>query len=302
MRRLRLLRRSQRAPGRPDHQEPTIGRAFYIVVAEPGLEEKPGIYGDQTTTDVWESEDEIRKAAHRFMRNGGLVNKLHEDMRAVRAAGRERGRPLRLHRRHSSGPHTVRKGSWYVAIAPTDEGRAAIENGELGGVSIQGTGQRVAKDAALVPNKPGVTNWVERTGGLPKYIADIAGDLITEKGKTTSNAIQLAVGIVQRWCRGEGDVTAATRAKSCAALAEWEAKRAAAHGMAKADDRRGRGHLVVGQLWDHGTDGARRASPSCSASASRSASSPSRSATWWRAASASASRSTTARRRRARSI
>ena len=211
--------------------------AFYIVVAEPGSEEKPGMYGDQSTVDVWADEDEIRKAAWRFMANGGLVNKLHEDMQPF-------GQLVENAVAHSDftvqtpeGPHTVRKGSWYVAVAPTDEGRRLVESGELGGVSIQGTGTRFQKDAALVPNKPGVTNWVERTGGLPKYIADIAGDLISERGKSTSQAIQLAVGIVQRWCRGEGDVKPETRAKSCAALAEWEAKRAAASGsMAKVDD------------------------------------------------------------------
>lgn len=91
-------------------------------------------------------------------------------------------------------------------------------------------GTDIIKDALLVPNIPGKTNWVQESGGLPHYIADIAGDLITERGMTTSHAIEVAVGVVRNWCHGHGgNVTAKTRAKACAAAAEWEAKKAAAH-------------------------------------------------------------------------
>lgn len=37
---------------------------------------------------------------------------------------------------------TIRKGSWYVAIEPTEEGKAAIEKGEFTGVSIEGFATR----------------------------------------------------------------------------------------------------------------------------------------------------------------
>ena len=53
----------------------------YCVVAEPGWHEHPGIGAEEPDTfDRWADEDEIRKAAHRFMSNGGLVNKLHESL------------------------------------------------------------------------------------------------------------------------------------------------------------------------------------------------------------------------------
>ncbi len=77
-------------------------------------------------------------------------------------------------------------------------------------------------DAKLVPNNPATTNWVERKGGLPKFIADIAGDLISEKGFSVSRAIATAVNRCKVWCRGGGNVTAATKAKACAAIAQWE--------------------------------------------------------------------------------
>lgn len=71
-------------------------------------------------------------------------------------------------------------------------------------------------------------NWVEKVGGLPLYIRAISAAL-ERSGHPRSEAIQLAVGTVQRWARGQGNVTVATRARAAAALAEWEAKKAAAH-------------------------------------------------------------------------
>lgn len=68
-----------------------------------------------------------------------------------------------------------------------------------------------------------------RTPGLrlPGYIREIAHALI-RSGHPKSNAIQLAIGTAQRWARGEGKVKAGTRAKAAAAIAEWEAAKAAA--------------------------------------------------------------------------
>lgn len=77
-----------------------------------------------------------------------------------------------------------------------------------------------------VPNKPGVSNWVEDNGGLPPYIRKIAEDLIPKHG--TSGAIRLAVGIVKRWARGGGNVSGETRAKAARAVAQWEEMKAKA--------------------------------------------------------------------------
>lgn len=76
-------------------------------------------------------------------------------------------------------------------------------------------------------------NWVEKTGGLPKYIRRIADHLI-KRGMTEGHAIASAVNTVKRWARGgsaakgqRGNVNPDTVAKAVAALAEWEAKKAA---------------------------------------------------------------------------
>lgn len=74
---------------------------------------------------------------------------------------------------------------------------------------------------------PEALNWVDDVGGLPRYIRRIADHLMRE-GRTESHAIAIAVNAVKRWCRGGGDVKADTRAKACAAVASWEAKRARA--------------------------------------------------------------------------
>jgi SPP1 gp7 family putative phage head morphogenesis protein len=72
-------------------------------------------------------------------------------------------------------------------------------------------------------------NWVNRVGGLPLYIRAIAQALL-RSGHSESDAVSLAVGTVKRWAAGEGKVTDATRARAAKAVAEWEAKKAQAHG------------------------------------------------------------------------
>lgn len=80
----------------------------------------------------------------------------------------------------------------------------------------------------------GKQNWVDKVGGLPKFIRAIAHALIRE-GKDDSTAIRMAIGTVKRWAAGGGDVTAKTKAKAAKALAEWEAKKAKARGTKTAE-------------------------------------------------------------------
>ena len=84
-------------------------------------------------------------------------------------------------------------------------------------------------DTVGLAHKPGESldrspkaNWVERAGGLPRYINDIAHDLHTERGMTISRAIATAVSKVKKWAAGGDNVKPDTRAKAAAALAEWE--------------------------------------------------------------------------------
>ena len=94
-------------------------------------------------------------------------------------------------------------------------------------------------------------NWVDNAGGLPSYIERIAKHLHYEKGKSIGTAIAIAVNTVKRWCaggtvsktsgpEGGGGVKPDTKAKACAAVAEWEAKKKATH----------EGEIVEGFVFD----------------------------------------------------
>jgi hypothetical protein len=77
-------------------------------------------------------------------------------------------------------------------------------------------------------------NWVEKAGGLPKYIKRIATHL-QEKGQDESRAIATAVNAVKKMCStgdlnfpGSQQVNPDSQAEACAAVAEWEEKKARA--------------------------------------------------------------------------
>lgn len=85
----------------------------------------------------------------------------------------------------------------------------------------------------VLNEKPG-KNWVEEQGGLPPYIERIALHLVG-KGKSHSAAIATAINAAKRMCAtgdlnwpGLQHVNAGSRAEACAAVARWEAMKAAA--------------------------------------------------------------------------
>lgn len=81
--------------------------------------------------------------------------------------------------------------------------------------------------------KPG-SNWVEKSGHLPDFICRVAR-AIKRGGKTTSEAIAIAVSRMKVWASGKG-VDKDTQAKAAAALAEWEKLRAKSHAKTAAKD------------------------------------------------------------------
>ena len=100
---------------------------------------------------------------------------------------------------------------------------------------LEEVSSRVYPDLERAPGK--ADNWVEKAGGLPDYIERIAKHLHYEKGKAIGHSIAIAVNQVKRWCSGgtvsstkgptkSQNVSAATKAKACKAVAEWNAKRA----------------------------------------------------------------------------
>jgi 2'-5' RNA ligase len=78
-----------------------------------------------------------------------------------------------------------------------------------------------------------LANWVEKAGGLPKYIKRISEHL-ESKGMDQSQAIATAVNAAKKMCAtgdtslpGDQDVNPGSRAEACAAVEEWNAKKAA---------------------------------------------------------------------------
>ncbi len=75
-------------------------------------------------------------------------------------------------------------------------------------------------------DKPGLNNWIDKAGGLPRYIKSIAEHI---KGENPSwddgRCIASAVNRVKKWAKGGDNVKPDTRAKAQAALADWERKK-----------------------------------------------------------------------------
>lgn len=78
------------------------------------------------------------------------------------------------------------------------------------------------------------TNWVDQQGGLPSYISRIEKHL-ERKGMSKSHAIATAVNVAKKMCAtgdtnwpGFQQVNAGSKADACAAVARWNAMKAAA--------------------------------------------------------------------------
>ena len=68
---------------------------------------------------------------------------------------------------------------------------------------------------------------------LPAYVQHVAHHLVA-LGHPESQAIHMAIGIVQDWAAGGKHVHPDVQAAAVKALAEWEAAKAAAHGKGRA--------------------------------------------------------------------
>lgn len=117
-------------------KEDDAWETFYCVVAEPGHVEDPGQTG--SAPDVWADEGEIRKAAHAFAKSPMLVNAFHESLEPYGAVVEN----FIAQADFEVGGETIKKDSWVVGVAPTAEGRAQIDSGELTGISIEAMGTR----------------------------------------------------------------------------------------------------------------------------------------------------------------
>lgn len=89
---------------------------------------------------------------------------------------------------------------------------------------------------------------------LPAYVQHVAHELV-KQGKSESQAIQMAIGIVKNWARGGGNVHPDVQAAAARAVAEWEAAKGRAH--AHANDNGGIELSSTAQRVASSSDGAR---------------------------------------------
>lgn len=140
----------------------------YSVVAEPGWKENAGSGSPgETVEDQWASADEIRRASHKFMKNGALVNRMHETLEPYGTLVENFVAQADI----TVGEEVIKAGSWVIGIEPTDEGRARIESGEFTGVSIQGTGLRTLQKTPGPPGTDISRNQGKQFGPLKNLIA-----------------------------------------------------------------------------------------------------------------------------------
>ena len=78
----------------------------------------------------------------------------------------------------------------------------------------------------------GHTNWIDKEGGLPRYIEEIACHVHFDRGEEIGASIAVAVSDCDKMCAtGEsnfGHIHAASQSRACAAIADWNRMKASA--------------------------------------------------------------------------
>lgn len=126
-----------------DTDESGNWRTAYCVVAVPGEVDQQ--------EDVWPQE-EVRKSAHEFLKNGALINYMHKDLSKIGDTVESYIAPVDM----QIGDEKIIAGSWIIGIEPFDQVKQEIEKGYITGVSVQGTSRRVAmeKNTATLTASP----------------------------------------------------------------------------------------------------------------------------------------------------
>lgn len=136
--------------------------------------------------------------------------------------GRDEGSARRI----AATAARARFGHGFANLIAEGQVLADVEYADLGMELVEAAGSLAKASSPSPLSHSKTSNWVARAGGLPAYIQHIAKALMRERGKSESQAVQMAIGIVKRWARGGGKVDAETRAAAAKAVVEWEALKA----------------------------------------------------------------------------
>jgi hypothetical protein len=213
--RIFLMKEEDRAPEDKLIELPSTGRLickaedgadwsyFYCVVAEPGNLENAGV-GDGAGSgvdDMWRDEVEIRKAAHYFAKSDRLVTGLHSTVEPYGSVVENAIAMTDFTVVDPTGnAQVIKKGSWYVGIEPTQEGRVAIENGDFTGLSLEGTGMRQRIEKADEQVDEAKTLWKRLgqalglhgpTGSVEQQDSDQEDDDVADNAKLDAVATEV---------------------------------------------------------------------------------------------------------------
>lgn len=133
-------------------------------------------------------------------------------------AGDTRTKKTRLrqwYRRHGFQPNTGRSRDF--EISETMVRRPRRETNMARSITLQD--DHSSRTHRPLKNKPGVSNWVEEAGGLPRYIKRVARHIRSDSGYTESRAIAAAISQTKKRA-AEGN------AEAIAAIAEWNRMKA----------------------------------------------------------------------------
>lgn len=157
----------------------------YIVMAEPGAVEDGGM-GAPGVEDVWEP-DAIVKAAHSFLRAGGLTTGAHFMDEAVGKPVENFIAPVDF----QLGEDLVKAGSWVLGFEPSTVARAQIDAGEFTGMSVEGVGWRmpveVAKAALTTPARKALPDSAFAIPERRAYPIHTAGHAMAALGRVKAN-------------------------------------------------------------------------------------------------------------------
>lgn len=189
-----------------------------------GYEDQSGAYWLTEATFTEEARKKLAKEG-KAMGHGGYPIRNETDLKkAIQAFGRAKNKAATkrwiIKRAKALGKTALLPEGWL------QEATASVSAPKL--VEVKSSAY---PDLERSPRK----NWVEKAGGLPKYIERIAKHLHYEKGMPIGRAIAVAVNVVKKMCAsgelnfpGRQSANPKSRAQACAAVASWEKKKASA--------------------------------------------------------------------------
>lgn len=144
-----------------------LWKAAYCIVAVPGEED--------AQRDVWEAP-EIQEAAHNYLKKSRLINFEHQDFDSVGDLVQSAIAPCDM----KIGGEFIPEGTWYIAIEPHPEMKKMIEEGDITGVSVQGSSRREPFDGLMTDVAKGTSAAQASQTGAGEFASAVPPRPVTQ--------------------------------------------------------------------------------------------------------------------------